>query len=144
MMTIATVCRRVPVMAPLLLFACGEPTGSAGQLSGRWVYSVDAVSSPGDPVACSYRDIPVELVHRRDELTGQTTGGFGECVRSDGTVLPAVPLRAASIQGTVDGVEVSFLIGDFLQNDGVFSAGVITGAALFRPDQQGEFFLRRE
>lgn len=143
-MMIATALRRVRATAPLLLLVgCGEPTGSAGHLSGSWVYSADAVASPGDPITCSYREIPVELVHRGDRLTGQTTGGFGECVRADGLVLPAVPLRAATINGSVNGVEVSFEVGDFLQNDGVFSAGVITGRALFRPDVEGEFALRR-
>lgn len=131
--------------AVLSLGACccgvSEPSGP---LTGEWTYDLlDVRADEMDPVGCSFTGIALRLEQRGERLTGNAAGGFGQCVRDDGTPIPAVPLQPASIEGTVTGTRVVFEIGDFLANDGTLAGNQVSGTAVFTASAEGTFTLRR-
>jgi hypothetical protein len=122
---------------------CGVTPSADGALAGEWRYDLVGARAEGDPVACSFTGISVRLAHSGNRLTGSTGGGAGHCAGADGKPLPAVPLRPATVEGTVDGARVVLDFGDFLRSEGTLANDEITGTAVFDARARGTFTLRR-
>ncbi|HEU4453258.1 MAG TPA: hypothetical protein VFR81_09365, partial [Longimicrobium sp.] len=138
---------RISALAAAALLALGgcssDSVGPAdGPLTGDWTYEVLDVLPPGNSTQCSYTDIGIHLEQRGSQLSGFTAGGFARCSRGE-EEFPAVPLQAVSISGVVNGTAVSFLIGDFILNDGTLDGEEISGSARFAADAEGFFTMRR-